>query len=227
MLKNILIVEDEILIANQFKRIIESHGYHCAGIAISYAQAAHFLKTTKVDGVLIDVNIFGDKNGIDVAKLIQQDYKIPFVYVTSYTDNTTINEIMLTGPKAYLVKPINDSALTTTLDLLFCNNEQRVSQLFDLKDGNTTYRINLLDLYYVESNGNYLKLFLTTERKVIRSTIKHILEILPLGTLFQINRRVAVNPTYISEIRGLQLILTTKESFKISPLRKKELPFTK
>lgn len=224
-LKRILIVEDEILIANLLKQIILDHGYECAGIAISYNKAVKFLIKYDIDAVLLDVNLYGDKSGVQIGKLLKYEYKIPFIYLTSHTDAETISEIMLTGPVAYLVKPIQNAALTTTLDLLFANGIQHTNNLFDLKDGTTVYRIDLTKLQYIKSDGNYLEVHLSPEKKVIRSSISKIIETLPLSTLFQINRRIAINPKFISEIKGSQLILKDGTMFKISELRRNELPF--
>ncbi len=219
MLKNhILIVEDEVLIANLLKRMVIRHGYNCAGIAISYNQALVILETQKVDAVLIDVNIYGEKSGIELGALLQKVYKIPFVYLTSDTDAHTLSKIKETTPAAYLVKPTNDAALNTTLDLLFEKASPLKKEIFSFEIGATFYRIQLDELLYVKSNANYVELQLLREKKLIRSSLKLILEIFPDNSLLRINRTVAINPRYISAIKGSTLTTSFGEIFKVTDL---------
>ena len=90
---HILIVEDEILIANVIQMHIENAGYACAGIAIDYEEAIEILEKGEVDMALLDVNISGSKKGTDLAHYINATYNIPIVFLTAYSDQKTIEEI--------------------------------------------------------------------------------------------------------------------------------------
>ncbi len=116
--KHILIVEDEILIASQIKISILKHGYNCSGIAINYNTAETILKTKAVDLVLIDITLSGDKTGLDIAELINKNFGIPFLFITSYNDSKTLEEIKKLNPVGYINKPVNEATLLTKLECL-------------------------------------------------------------------------------------------------------------
>tara|TARA_R110000772_G_scaffold210924_2_gene321598 strand:+ start:813 stop:1502 length:690 start_codon:yes stop_codon:yes gene_type:complete len=221
---NILIVEDEVLIANYLKRCLQKYGYNCAGIAISFDQALHLLGKEKIDAVLLDINIYGSKSGIDLGNLIKQQFNIPFLYLTSYTDTETIHLLKETAPKAFLVKPINEVALATTLDLLFIEPQLAPeTNICKFKIGITTYRVNLKELHYIMSDANYVDLHLTTEKKLIRSTLKDILKKFPENSLIKINRRVAVNPEHVAVYNGKTIKTSLGKIFKVSNLLRENL----
>ncbi|WCO00740.1 response regulator [Psychroserpens ponticola] len=223
--KNILIVEDEVLIAKQIENIISKHGYNCLGIAISYEQALKYLHTTLADAVLLDINIFGQKSGIDLAKVIKAEFGIPIIYLTSYSDSNTIEELIKTQPEGYLVKPINTIVLTTNLDLIFANQNTNTSNIISFNVGKTNYRLDVSELMYIKSESNYLELHLNEDQKLIRFSLKEFLKLLPPNLLYKINRRVAINPDFISQFNSSTITMTNGDTFKISNLLKEDLPF--
>ena len=78
---NILIVEDEILIADTIKRYLLKQGHNVAGIAINFDEAKDLYLETKPDLALLDIRLSGNKSGIDVAEFLhQQNQKIPLMY---------------------------------------------------------------------------------------------------------------------------------------------------
>jgi DNA-binding LytR/AlgR family response regulator len=217
----VLIVEDEILIASYTKQCIINHGYLCVGIAISYANAIDFLERNEVDVVLLDVNISGDKSGIDLATLINEKYNIPFIYLTSYSDPKTIESLKETFPAAYLSKPINKTMLTTALDILWANKKRKENNYFKFSIGNTHYTIDLDELLLVKSDHVYVELIFKTKKIILRSSLKNMANLLPAGTMKQVNRSTLVNPLFIKKIKGTQIEIGN-EILKISKIFKAE-----
>ena len=81
----ILIVEDNVIIADDMQSMLEEIGYEVVDNVIVYEQAIEVLKNNHVDLVLIDIILASDKTGIDLGKHIRQNYNIPFIFVTPFT----------------------------------------------------------------------------------------------------------------------------------------------
>lgn len=217
----VLIVEDEILIATYIKQCIVNHGYNCVGIAISYGKALEFLEKNEVDIILLDVNISGEKSGIDLALTINTEYNIPFIYLTSYSDPKTIESLKETFPAAYISKPINKTMLTTTLDILWANKKRKENNYFKFSIGNTLYTIDLNELLLIKSDHVYVELILKTKTHILRSSLKNMADLLPAGTVKQANRSTLVNPILVKKIKGNQIEIG-EENIKISKKYKKD-----
>lgn len=114
---NILIVEDEALIAVEIERTLLKLGYRIAGKARSGDKALDLFATRKPDLALLDIDIKGSRNGIDLARVIREKYDFPFVFLTAFSDRATLNKLMDTMPYGYIVKPFNRGELLTTIEL--------------------------------------------------------------------------------------------------------------
>jgi DNA-binding NtrC family response regulator len=120
---NILIVEDEFIVANDLRMILEKAGHHICGIAPSYARALELVTTKKPKWVLLDIFLKGDKTGIDLgAELLK--IKIPFIYISANTNQTVLEAAKATQPYGFLVKPFREKDLLVMLDIANYNYQQ-------------------------------------------------------------------------------------------------------
>jgi len=212
---NILIVEDEILIAHLLKSHLENAGFNCCGIAIDYEETIVALETKTIDFIFLDVSLFGDKNGIEIATYINGNYTIPFIFLTSYNDNNTIKEIAKTKPVGYLSKPFKEIDVVTALKLYFSTVKTDSFKSFKLIIGKTTYNIDLTKLLYVKSEHVYSRLIFLNKTLLIRESLSNLIDIFPQEILVRINRSVAINPSFIIKATGTTLEIGD-EIFKLS-----------
>jgi DNA-binding NarL/FixJ family response regulator len=117
----ILIVEDEPLIAENIAMYLNNNDFSVSGIAYDDEEAFQELRANPPDAVLLDVNLESQKDGIDVAEYINNNNRIPFVYLTSYSDKTILERAKRTNPAGYIVKPFNEQTLYTTLEIALSN----------------------------------------------------------------------------------------------------------
>jgi CheY-like chemotaxis protein len=112
----ILIVEDELLAAENLARNLRKQGYEITSIVDSGEAAIANATENHPDLVLMDIMLQGDMDGIAAAKTIDNRLKIPVVYMTAYADETTLKKAQLTNPYGYLVKPFkpNEKATEST-----------------------------------------------------------------------------------------------------------------
>lgn len=114
--ESILIVEDEFIVANDLRIMLKKAGFEICGIAASVDQARNLIATKKPDWILLDIILQGRQTGIDLAReLVQQ--KIPFLYVSANTNQSTLEAAKATQPYGFLVKPFREKDLMVMLDI--------------------------------------------------------------------------------------------------------------
>lgn len=116
-LGNILIVEDERIIARDIATQLKHLGYTVVGMVDSGADAIASAAATKPDLILMDIVLQGDIDGIEAAQQIQSQFGIPVVYLTAYADRHTLERAKITEPFGYILKPFNESALNSTIEM--------------------------------------------------------------------------------------------------------------
>ena len=121
---NVLIVEDDPLIAESLRLFIESQGMTVAGVAYHASAAFTALKSTRIDFAILDVDLGGGMTGIDVAEHISTNYNFPFIFLTAFDDDITLNAAQEHSPYGYLVKPFQERSLLTTIKLALANYQK-------------------------------------------------------------------------------------------------------
>jgi len=115
--KSVFIVEDEIIVAKDMERLLKNAGYAVAGIASTYLKAKDRLQACRPDLILCDINLNGDKDGLDLMTEIQAVTPVPFIFITAYTDLPTLQRAKELHPENYLTKPFSESQLLTSIQL--------------------------------------------------------------------------------------------------------------
>lgn len=115
--KRILIVEDEAITAMAIKKTLVNLGYAVCGIASNADMAVQKAKEQNPDLILMDIKLIGKKTGIDAATEILAHQSVPVVYLTAFSDDHYINEAKKTSPYGYLLKPVREQELKTTIEM--------------------------------------------------------------------------------------------------------------
>lgn len=116
MKEKILIVEDDFIVANDLKIMLQKNGYEVTGIAASVSQARKSIETIKPNGVLLDIILKGNSSGIDLAWELREQ-QIPFLYISANTDQATLQAVKATNPYGFMVKPFRERDLIVMLDI--------------------------------------------------------------------------------------------------------------
>jgi len=114
--EKILIVEDEFIVANDLRMMLERAGYKVCGIAPSVAKALELITSRKPDWILLDIFLQGDKTGIDLAGQLTP-LRIPFIYISANTNQGILEAAKATLPYGFLVKPFREKDLLVMLDI--------------------------------------------------------------------------------------------------------------
>ncbi len=114
---NILIVEDESLVAMELKESITQLGYNVVDYATNCAMARELMSANDVNLILMDINLRDTLNGVELYK--EFNTETPVIYLTAYKDDETISSAIQTNPLGYLIKPHNEDELKAVLKLAY------------------------------------------------------------------------------------------------------------
>ncbi len=113
----VLIVEDEAIVASDIERRLRKAGYVVPAIAASGEQALKRIEQTSPDLVLMDINLQGPTDGIQVASEVRDRYQLPVIFLTAYADKATLDRAKATEPFGYLAKPIGHVNLANAIEV--------------------------------------------------------------------------------------------------------------
>jgi two-component system cell cycle sensor histidine kinase/response regulator CckA len=113
----VLLVEDEGIVALDIQERLETLGYAVVAVADSGEQAVQLAGDHKPDVVLMDIRLKGATDGVAAAEQIRARYRLPVIYLTAFADEDTVARAKLTQPFGYLLKPIQERELRTTIEM--------------------------------------------------------------------------------------------------------------
>ena len=117
----VLIVEDEPLIAQDICDCLQSRDYDVIDVVHDFSETLESLKTNPPDIAILDINLDGRMEGLDIGKIITEKYSFPFIYLTSYANKSIIEKAKPTRPMGYIVKPFNEKDLFSTIEIALYN----------------------------------------------------------------------------------------------------------
>jgi signal transduction histidine kinase len=120
---NILVVEDESIIALDIKNSLKKSGYNVVGLATSAEEALKKISDLHPDLVLMDIQLRGAIDGVETAEQIRSQFQIPVVYLTAHADEHTLQRAKVTQPFGYVLKPFEDKELTTTIEIALSRHQ--------------------------------------------------------------------------------------------------------
>lgn len=216
---NILVIEDELIIADSICFALKTLGYLTEEPLISHDEAIRFLTANKVDLIILDINLKGKKDGIDIAEFINEHCGTPIIFLTSNTDIETINRAKAVQPAAYLVKPFSNPELYATIEIAL-SNYRRAKEKQPIPTPNTTMeealfikekglfcKVLFSEIMYLSSSHVYMEVFTKQGRKhVMRAALKKILEQLP-SYFFKTHRSHIVNLNYLEGISTKHVLI--------------------
>lgn len=128
----VLIVEDELIVAEDLRKLLKRMGYEVVGMAANGEEAIRAAEAQMPDLVLMDIRIQGPMDGIDVAEHIYAHLDVPVSYLTAYADEPTLERAKATMPFGYILKPFEEHTLRTTIELaLYRHRMNRVLKKMD------------------------------------------------------------------------------------------------
>ncbi len=114
----VLVVEDEVITARVIAEELKLLGYIVTDTVGSYRDVLTSVNQNLPDVVLMDIVLKGSElDGIQIASILRQEFQIPIIYITSHTDDATLERAKDSEPFGYLVKPFDERDLRVTLEI--------------------------------------------------------------------------------------------------------------
>jgi len=214
MFKNciVLIVEDELLIAEHILRTLKLAGYANVNTANTVDEALVNIELLKPHIVLTDIMLGTTKTGIDLGQLLYNTYKIPFIYITSHSSSEMLTKAKHTHPNAYLVKPFKKEDLLIAIELALFSAEIQTKTTSEkslvIKDGHAMAQIPIDDITYLEAEGNYTLLYTSNgKKKLVRTVITELYQQLANDGFLKIHRSYVVNKKAVTTYKATQIYI--------------------
>ena len=240
---NILIVEDESIVAMDLATALHQDDYEVVGIANRAEEAMRLFNQHAVDIVLMDIHLAGPKDGIDTAVDLMKIRQTPVIYLTAFTDQATVERVKPTFPSAFLAKPYQISNVRIAIELALnsfaaqkTRQEQGGAALFHtpaageagyskepiwqmgdsifIKYNYRFVKVRLADVLFVQANRNHISVHTEDKKFVLRLSLGQLFDRLVFDRLIRIHRSYAVNIDSIQSFTE-QTVVTGKGEFPI------------
>lgn len=192
---NVLIVEDELLIAETIKLYLEERNHKVIDIAISYDEAIKLIEDKRPDIALLDIRLYGEKSGIDVARYIKdRNLPIPYIIVSSQYDQDYIEKAMHAGAGGYITKPITKETLWSSLELAVLRSEHVEDDKYvDLKISHGLQRVRISEILYIKSDHVYVEVVGASFKYYGRYSLGDMLNLINEPQFIQCHRSYIIN----------------------------------
>lgn len=115
--QRVIIVEDDEITSLNLNMSLQKHGYSVVAMCDNPEQAKNKIETHNPDILIIDISLQEASDGIELVKSVKEKHNVPFIYLTSYSDESTINQAKQTEPYGYIVKPFDPNSLHATIQM--------------------------------------------------------------------------------------------------------------
>ena len=190
----VLIVDDEVLIAETLKDLLQRLNFEQIKLAHSKDETFKLLKLWTPDMAILDIRMVELYDGLELGEYLRNELKIPFMYVTAHSDMEMTQRIMKTKPDGYITKPIRLNELMINVSMVTARlNEIRENQVIEFKNGVEIERVGLSDLNFIKSESNYLEVYTNQKKYVLRNTMEAFLSEINNENIVRVHRSFAVN----------------------------------
>lgn len=196
----ILIVEDEILIAEHIKDYLLSLGFSQIFMIHQKKFAIEAIEHISPDLILLDMHLQHPRDGIEVANYIDQKGMPPYIFITANSNMLLIQQAIETKAAAYITKPIKKSDLFASIQIALKAIPKQEDSFLFIKENSNNLKVALNDILYIESNGNYITIHTKKQKVLARHSLEWAEEQLPEHQFMRIHRSFLIN------IKAVQII---------------------
>lgn len=224
----VLIVEDESIVAKDIQNILLKNNYEITGIANNADTALNYISQQVPDVILMDIMIKGNINGIELSHKIKEEYDVPIIFLTAYSDTSTIDKVKIVEPYAYITKPFKNSDVLTAIEITLFRHKKDLerkkekellysivekqgkdvsSNVIFVKAGGKMVKIRFEDIFIVEALKDYVTFHTVQGRYIVHATMKFIEEKLGNKEFIRAHRSYIVRIDKIQSIENQELVL--------------------
>lgn len=215
MATKVLIVEDEMLLAEDIATDLAAFGFEITGMFTSGEACINAFNNLQADIIVMDIRIRGRYDGIETAQRINAIRRTAVVYLTSNTDRLTLTRLLDLFPSAYITKPYHKTDLMMAIEMAVRSaNTPPVPRPEDtllIKAGAYYKKLNLPDICYLEADGSYTRIHLKKESHIVSYNLRHFENTIRAEQFIRIHRSYIVNTAQVEGISGHFLLISGKK----------------
>jgi len=224
----VIIIEDEVLISENLKMLVEKNGYD---LVEQFDSGEDLLDWNgDFDFAFVDINLSGDMDGIDLMnRMSNSDKDFNYVFLSDIDDQKQIKRAIATQPMSYLSKPFKKKDILIALQLAEKNfrennKESQISidgDILFVKDGDKLISINKNDIHYVQGQGSYSHIFHNAGKTIVSTNLAGIHR--GVGDcLLRVHKSYLINPKKINEIQNRSELIIGEETISIGEAYKSD-----
>ncbi len=231
---DILVVEDESIVAKDIQICLKKLGYEVVGIVSSGEDAVEKAKEMEPDLIMMDIMLKGEMSGIDAASIIRKTQDIPVIFLTAYTDRDTVDRAKESEPFGYIIKPFKEIDIQTAIEIALYKHRRDLEvkkerdlyynmvekndspDMMFVKANQRLVKIRYEDIFFIEALKDYVVINTAERRYTIHSTMKDIERKMPEKDFIRVHRSFIVRMDKIKEIDHSNVILESDK--KVVPV---------
>lgn len=238
----ILVVEDEMIIAAKIAMFLEELGYEVAAILPRAEDALAHVETTPPDLALVDVQLLGEMDGVELATVLRASHQLPVIFLTANTDDATFERAKTAQPYAFLQKPFRKTelrrALALALQRMENGAETPAEPTAETPDspGDESYilhdrifvryqdkmvKLMFDDILHIAADRSYCRIVTTGKEYLLSVPMKRLEDKLPVSVFQRIHRSHIINMLRVEEVSD-GIVRVAGESLPLSPALKGE-----
>lgn len=196
----VLIIEDEVLIAEHLKNYLVSFGFNEVFLAHTKKSAIELIGYLHPGLILLDLHLQQPRDGLDIAKLIDEKGETPYIFITANADMLIIQEATHTKASGYITKPIKKADLFASIQIALKSNAKPETSFLLIKENNFNLKLSFDDIVYIEASSNYINIFTKTQKVITRQSLEWAEMELPENQFMRIHRSYIVNLRIVQRI---------------------------
>lgn len=203
---NVFIAEDDVFISEELKDMLEDMNYSVVGIGYDYTSSIEIIGRSEIDIAILDIKMHGKDQGFQIAEFIKRNKDTPIIFLTSFSDQKTVEEAVQFDPKGYIVKPFNQRNLYTTLEVVKQQLNTHVTSII-IKTGREQVLLDPSEIRYVKADDKYIEIYTTENRYVERNSLNSFMMRLKNTSFIRLHRSFVVNKNFIDRITNNTVII--------------------
>ncbi|REE00095.1 LytR/AlgR family response regulator transcription factor [Marinoscillum furvescens] len=216
----VLVVEDEFIVAEEIAQVLDQHEFEVVGKAANAEEALTLARLMEPDIALCDININGDKDGIQLAAELKQISNVAVIFLTAFDDSEYLERASSVEPAAYIVKPFEARNLVVAIKLAFKKLDQQqeepdgayfVNDRIFIREGHRFNKLLISDIAYVEALGSYCDIYTSDKKITLTLNLKHFMSRLNHPKFIRVHRSYLVNVDAIDSFEGNVIYIGMQE----------------
>lgn len=218
----ILIVEDEVFIAEHLMHIILKYYPFTIKQAYSIELAIDQIEDFQPDLVLLDIRLDKGVEGIQIAEMLQKTYFIPFIFITSFTDEQIMQQALTTKPLGFMSKPYKEADIKAIIQIAIDQIITKEKNWLVVRENAKTTKVELDKVLFLMSDVNYIHIHTESKKYLVRKSLDWFLINTQKPNFIRIHRSYVVNCNKITSF-SIDTVKINQYELPVSRIHKPSL----